>query len=466
MKDIKDIKFVFISNYLNHHQIPFCNEMYALLGGSFAFIQTERVEQERIHMGWQEKSEQPYLKLYYEEPEACRKWIDSCAVALFGGSDEESYIRPRLAQNKPVIRYSERIYKTGQWKAISPRGLKKKYYDHTCYRKKPVYLLCAGAYVPSDFHIVRAYPQKMLKWGYFPETRLYDVDKLMWEKGWRLCAAEDGAAEAIISERSQARPAYLLWAARMIDWKHPELPLKTAKYLRDKGYSFHLDMVGGGELAETVKRLVMEYGIEDVVTLRGYCPPEKVRSLMERADIYLATSDRQEGWGAVVNEAMNSGCAVVGDHMMGAVPYLIRHGENGMIYEDGREGMLYQMTELLVKDRALCERLGRNAISTITEEWNGEKAAERLAAFCVGQGFLQEADLCRTVPQAAAARNADTEAPSARRSASGWSGAGEELSLLEQGPCSIAPVISERKMYRLLMEQGQACASRRGRLEE
>ena len=53
---------------------------------------------------------------------------------------------------------------------------------------------------------------------------------------------------------------------------------------------------------------------------------------MERADIYLATSDRQEGWGAVINEAMNSGCAVVADHMMGAVPYLISHEENGMIY--------------------------------------------------------------------------------------------------------------------------------------
>ena len=37
----------------------------------------------------------------------------------------------------------------------------------------------------------------------------------------------------------------------------------------------------------------------------------------------------QEGWGAVVNEAMNSGCAVVADHMIGAAPWLIRQGENG-----------------------------------------------------------------------------------------------------------------------------------------
>lgn len=428
---MKDVKFVFVSNYLNHHQIPFCNAMYALLGGSFAFIQTEAVEQERIRMGWSEKIGQPYLRRYYEEPEACRGLIESGAVALFGGTDDESYIQPRLQAGRPVIRYSERLYKTGQWKAVSPRGLRKKYNDHTCYRKKPVWMLCAGAYVPSDFHIVRAYPQKMLKWGYFPETRHYDVDKLMREKD----------------------PARLLWAARMIDWKHPELPLKTAKYLKEKGHAFHLDMVGGGALEETVRRLVAEYGIGDVVTLHGYCPPDKVRSLMERADIYLATSDRQEGWGAVVNEAMNSGCAVVGDHMMGAVPYLISHGENGMIYESGREEMLFRLTEQLVQNRALCERIGRNAVRTITEEWNAEKAAGRLAAFCVGQGFLQEADLCREaagqMDEAAALRKAERGAQ--------W--------LPQRGPCSIAPVISERRMYRRLMERSGSAVDAADRTE-
>ena len=69
------LQFVFVSNYLNHHQIPFCDAMYRLLGGSFVFVQTERVEEERIRMGWRENNEKPYLKLYYEEPEQCRRLI-------------------------------------------------------------------------------------------------------------------------------------------------------------------------------------------------------------------------------------------------------------------------------------------------------------------------------------------------------------------------------------------------------
>ena len=173
------MKFVFVSNYLNHHQIPFCNAMYELLRGDFAFVQTEPMEEERVKMGWSKDIQVPYLRLYYHEQEACRRLIAEAKVVFFGGTDEEGYIRERLDLGKPVIRYSERLYKSGQWKAVSPRGLLKKYQDHTRYRRRPVYMLCAGAYVASDFHIVRAYPKKLLRWGYFPETREYAVHQLM-----------------------------------------------------------------------------------------------------------------------------------------------------------------------------------------------------------------------------------------------------------------------------------------------
>ena len=395
--------FVFISNYLNHHQIPFCNAMYQLLSEDFVFIETETMDKERIEMGWEQQMHIPYLKKYYEEPILCRELTASAKVVLFGGSDEESYIYDRLKSGKPVIRYSERLYKTGQWKAVSPRGLKKKYHDHTSYRKQPVYLLCAGAYVPSDFHLVGAYPGKMLKWGYFPETRHYDVQQLMAGK----------------------RSGSILWAARFLDWKHPELPLKTAAYLKERGCSFRMDIVGGGVMEDDIRRLAEKLELENTVTFHGFCPPKQVRTMMEQTDIYLATSDRKEGWGAVINEAMNSGCAVVGSSMMGAVPYLIRHGQNGMIYRDGSEQMLFQMTEKLLGDRELCHRLGQNALQTVTEEWNAEEAAKRLLGFCVRSHFLDAKDLSGEV----------------------------DLGITPvSGPVSEAPVISERKMYSYIIK--------------
>ena len=394
-------KIAFVSNYINHHQIPFCNAMYRYLKEGFVFIQTQAMEQERVSMGWQDKVDLPYLMRFYEEPENCKKIISDADVIIFGGVDDESYISERLQKGKPVIRYSERLYKEGQWKAVSPRGLMKKYKDHTRYRKAPVYLLCAGAYVPSDFHIVKAYPGKMLKWGYFPETKHYDVDKLMAGK----------------------KPATILWAARFLDWKHPEIALQCADYLKKKGISFQMRIVGDGEQRPLVDRLMTEYGLSDCVTLLGYRTPDEVRALMEETDIYLTTSDRKEGWGAVINEAMNSGCAVVADHMMGAAPYLICHGENGYIYEDGKPQMCFELVEKLLADRELVERLGRNAIQTIETEWNADTAAGRLVQFCVMRDFIKREEVSAELVSA-----------------------DKKLSMPESGPGSMAEVISERKM--------------------
>ena len=358
------MKAVFVSNYINHHQIPFCNEMYRRLNGEFIFVQTEPMETERMKMGWHGEDRPSYVRCWYEEPEYCRRLLAEYDVVLFGGTDDESYIQERLKSGKLVIRLSERLYKTGQWKAVSPRGLRKKYLDHTRYKKNQVYLLCYGAYVPSDFRIVRAYPGKMYCWGYFPETRRYDTEELLSGKGWK--------------QEQQENVPYLLWAARMIDWKHPELALETAKYLKNRGCAFHMDMIGDGELRREMETLRLSFGLEEQVRFLGFQKPEDVRCRMEQADIFLFTSDRQEGWGAVANEAMNSGCALVADHMIGAVPYLVTHGVNGLVYRDGSREELFEQVHKLVRDREMCRKLGNNAYHTITGVWNAENAAAKL----------------------------------------------------------------------------------------
>ena len=396
-------KFVFVSNYINHHQIPICNELYRLLEGSFAFCQTEEMEGERLSMGWQEERPE-YVVCYYENPAKYQEWIDTCEVVFFGGTDEESYIQNRLAENKPVIRYSERLYKTGQWKAISPRGLRKKYLDHTRYRKRDVYMLCAGAYVPSDFSIVKAYPDKMLRWGYFPEIKEQDVDKLLVGKN----------------------AGSILWAARFIDWKHPELPIELAAYLKGKGYDFHLDMIGTGALLEEMKAFATSLKVEDKITFHGPKTPTEVREAMEKADIYLITSDRQEGWGAVLNEAMNSGCAVVANHMIGAAPYMIFHEKNGLFYKDGDKQMLFSQVEKLLEDRELVRELGKAGCETVATLWNPTVAAKRLVSLALRLGFLEPSD----VPEI-----------------SDW----QEIP--EEGPCSVTPVISERSMWNKLTKR-------------
>lgn len=347
------------------------NELYRKLGADFAFVQTSRMEEDRVKMGWgSEVSSIPYLKLYYEEQERCAGLILDSDVVVFGGVEDERYIKPRLNAGKIVIRASERLYREGQWKSISPRGRKKKYEDHTQYADAPVYLLCHGAYVASDFNIVHAYPDKKYVWGYFPAVYTYNLDSLFFRK---LHLDQNGEPEVRI-----------LWAGRFLKLKHPEYAVRAAKCLERQHISFHLDMVGGGELEEQLRDSVEKWHLEQRVTFHGFQPPQSVRRFMEESDLFLFTSNHLEGWGAVLNESMNSACAVVAGSGIGAVPFLIRHGQNGLVYKNGCYKEFQEQVLQLCKDAALRRQLGMNAYQTMVSEWNPKVAADRLYRFCEG----------------------------------------------------------------------------------
>lgn len=388
------MKVIFVSNYINHHQIPLSEVLYRKWGNNYRFIQTQPMDEERVRLGWNADSSQlPYVVQYEEEPETCRKLILESDIVIFGGVDDESYIKERLEQGGIVLRYMERLYKEGQWKAVSPRGLVKKYKDHTRHNNAPVYLLCAGGYVADDFNIIKAYKGKRFKWGYFPAfEESSEADRVAWKENDRI---------------------RILWAGRFIDWKHPKDALAVAKHLKDKGISFHLTMAGGGEMEEQLKAYMQEHKLEDCVEFAGFCKPEQIREMMKQSNVYLFTSDYKEGWGAVLNEAMNSGCAVVASHAIGAAPFLLKHNQNGLIYQSGDMNELEQYAEQLCKDKPLREKLGQAAYETIAGQWNPEYAGNALIDLCEE---LVKGNVC----------------------------------FRAEGPLSEAKVIKQRKMYKYL----------------
>lgn len=359
---MNEIKIVFVSNYMNHHQLPISTQILLDESVDYYFIQTEKMEAERVKMGWAvDVTKLRFVKCYYDDPSGCKKLIMDADVVIFGGTDEEKYIQERLASGKIVIRYSERIYKDGQWKFISPKGLIKKYHDHIRYAKKPVYMLCSGAYVASDFSLIHAYKDKMFTWGYFPEVKEYSECFLMDKK-----------------EKESSEPVRFLWTGRMIKWKHPEEAIAVANALKKAGKNFKLTMIGSGPIKESLRNEILEKKLSKYVELIDFVEPSKVREYMLQSDVYLFTSDYKEGWGAVLNESLNSGCAVIASSGIGAVPYLVKHGVNGMVYKTGKTKELVKYALELCDDKGLRIRLGMAGYNTMRDKWNPKCAAERL----------------------------------------------------------------------------------------
>lgn len=360
-------KYTFFSNFLNHHQLPFCLEMSRLLGDGFRFVATEPIHAERLEMGYADMNkEYAFVVRSYENTnvfnDAMQLGYESDVVII--GSAPECFVKQRILENKLTFRYSERIFKKGRWRLMDPRIIKYLLWNHTRYINKKVYMLCASAYTAGDFSLVNAYRDKCFKWGYFPEDREYDLSKLI--------AAKESAHLSI------------LWAGRFVDWKHPEKALYLASYLQNRGIAFKLSIIGGGDMEVKLKSIATSYNLEGCVEFLGFLSPEAVRNQMEKSEIFLFTSDHNEGWGAVLNEAMNSACAVVCSDAIGSVPFLIEHKENGMIYKNNNINELCELVLTLVKSKNLRSYIGKNAYKTIMEEWNSKIASLRLLELAEG----------------------------------------------------------------------------------
>ena len=86
------MKITMISNYINHHQIPFSNALYQELGENYHFIQTEPMEEERIQMGWGVEAEKiPYVLFLDKQLEECKKLINESDILLLPGGNPEMF---------------------------------------------------------------------------------------------------------------------------------------------------------------------------------------------------------------------------------------------------------------------------------------------------------------------------------------------------------------------------------------
>ncbi len=346
------MKLLFLSNYYSHHQKPTCEQWYKTTEKSFSFVATEEMTAERKEMGWESETA-PFTVTY---DASVQPDIDHAEIVILGNAPLDT-VKKRLRRKKTVFKYSERLFKRGYSRWKWPLRVLRWYGMFT--RHKSLYLMAASAYTYADFARHFVFLGKAYKWGYFPTTCHYDCEDLF----------------------SKKDPACILWCGRMIDWKHPEQAVLLAKQLKEDGVDFQLDMIGSGPLEEDLQAMIKEYDLESHVKLLGAMTPQDVRVKMEKAGIYIFTSDFNEGWGAVLNESMNSGCAVVASHAIGAVPFLVKHGENGLVYQNGDAGDLYRKVKTLLKNPEKQKELGEKAYKTITELWNAETAAERFLVF-------------------------------------------------------------------------------------
>lgn len=362
-KKSKHKKVVFVTNIYNHHQSEVASELYRLTKGKYLFATTEIMSDERRNMGWGREEIPPYVlqaEQSDEKRETLQKEIDEADYVLAGGKYFGSLLKTRRKKGKINFHYFERIFRKEPPKWQMPLRIIKNWWRFGRYQNE--YLLCASAFAARDFTKTKVFSDKTYKWGYFTKVKKYNLEELF-------------------SGKRKNDTVSLIWVGRLIELKHPEVSVLAAKRLAQEGYTFKLNIIGNGEMENQLHSMILEYGLQEYVNMPGAMTPEQVRLYMEKSDIFLFTSDFREGWGAVLNEAMNSACAVIASHAIGSVPFLIKNGENGMIYHNDDQEEFYSDIKQLFDNPGLRIRLGTSAYQTIYNLWNPQIAAERFLIF-------------------------------------------------------------------------------------
>ena len=351
------MRLVFVSIYISAHLLPVCENLYKELGDNFRFISTGKISDERKKLGWLQitRDYETVVDLENDDLSEVSKAINDADVVIYGTSPD-SLLADRIKSGKLTFKYCERLYKgTFSFK----RWIKAyigTYLHYARFKKYNFYILCASSYTSKDLNKFFNFKNRCFKWGYFPETLQYN-----------------NIEEFVKTKKSNS----LLWVARFLKLKHPEIPVLIAEKLKKDGYNFSMTLVGSGVLEDEIKAMICEKGLNDVITLTGAIPQDKVHTYMDDSEIFLFTSDSNEGWGAVLNEAMNSACACISSDAIGSSAFLIDDGKNGFLYEDGNLDDLYEKIMHLLNNKDVQTHMGINAYKTITEEWNAEIAAKK-----------------------------------------------------------------------------------------
>lgn len=363
------MKIVYLTNAYGHISGPLCDELSKFYGDEFVFIETAELDGHRKDVG--SGAQRDFVINANEDKEKAKKLCDEAEVLIFGAAPLE-YIENRIKNNKFTIYYSERLFKDKILLHLNPITLwrfKKRYIDPS--KNSNFHLMCASSFAALDFKRIGAFKNKMYKWGYQPTVFEKDIDSVISKK------AEDGLD--------------FIWVGRLVSLKHCDDAIRVIANLRKMGYNARMKVVGTGEEENNLKALAKELGVEEHIDFKGRCLIDDTRRMMDDANIFLFTSDFGEGWGATLNECMNSGVACVASHGAGATNFLVNDGENALVYVSGDVNMLTEKAKLLVDNKELREKIGKAGYESMYNLWNPQKSYKRMIQFI---NELQEKGSC------------------------------------------------------------------------
>jgi colanic acid/amylovoran biosynthesis glycosyltransferase len=187
-------------------------------------------------------------------------------------------------------------------------------------------------------------------------------------------------------EPEPAGPVKLLSIARLVEKKGLEYGIRAVARVRserpDRKIVYRI--VGDGELAGDLTRLIDRLDLNDCVELLGSRPHREIPSLLRESHVFLLPSVRsaagdEEGTPVSLMEAMATGLPVVSTIHAG-IPELVEEGVSGFLVPERDEETLARRIIDLADHPQRWPEMGRRGRMKVEAEYDSDALNDRLEA--------------------------------------------------------------------------------------
>ena len=235
------------------------------------------------------------------------------------------------------------------------------------------------------------------------EALYFDIQKYVRREDVYICpngipVEELQNSGASVEKKNRNVPQLLFLSNLLVD-KGVLLLLDALKILKDKGYSFICDFVGGETKDINAERFTQEVGKRNLNKIAMYYGKKygaEKEVFFETADIFIfPTYYHNECFPLVLLEAMQHGLPIVTTNE-GGITEIVKDGVNGLICEKKDAQSLASKTERMICDKELRNRMGECGNKMYNDKFTLEEFEKRICNV-LEELFLGMENMRRTI---------------------------------------------------------------------
>lgn len=343
----------------NPHILPIFDELRLQPGIRFTGCVLEPLKPWRVEIGWPELAEDaPYLQPFRRARDQARylELAESADIVIWPGIKFANSIR--LITNR-----SRRGKLNVIWAESFTHKHRHRWYQRLAFRavikllnSRRVHLMTMGAGAETDY-------------------RNYGASKwTCWQFGYAVSPIPNLQHDLHSATDNDLR---ILFVGALRNIKGVDVLLRALADRSRVRDTWKLKLVGQGVRRDALTELAANLGIASKVEFAGAVPRDQIHDVYANADVLVLPS-RFDGWGAVINEAMEHGLAVIASDAVGCARVLIEPGVNGFVFPSEDHETLAEYIGRLTSDTNLCASM-RKASRRRIREFRPLAAAERSA---------------------------------------------------------------------------------------